>query len=113
MASGAALIRNGYQPDELIGRRVEDFVPPDRVEVVRPHYVEGLAGIRHEFVNEAQDGVTYAIEVVPLPGPTGRRLGDDGATEAVGTPQADPRETPWRSVGRVSSPHKEKEGTFL
>jgi PAS domain S-box-containing protein len=71
VASGAALVRNGYQPDALIGARLDEIVPPDRADYVRPHYERGLAGIRHEFVNEAQDGVTYAIEVVPLPGPNG------------------------------------------
>lgn len=71
VASGAALTRNGYQPGEMIGRLLEDFVPSDRAAHVRPHYEKGLAGIRHEFVNDAQDGVTYTIDVVPLPGPDG------------------------------------------
>jgi PAS domain S-box-containing protein len=71
VASGAALRRNGYTPDDLIGRRLEDISKPDRAAIVRPHYQRGLAGERHEFQNTGPDGVVYHIDVIPLTNPNG------------------------------------------
>src|SRR6478609_6129455 len=80
VASGSAILRNGHQPDQLIGQSLEEIAHPGKVAELRAHYQSGLDGHRHEFVNHGADGVTYSIDVVPLPD----HNGDVQAVMAVG-----------------------------
>jgi len=80
VASGSAILRNGHQPDQLIGQSLEEIADPGKVAELRAHYQSGLDGNRHEFVNHGADGVTYSIDVVPLPD----HNGDVQAVMAVG-----------------------------
>ncbi|MFL6042494.1 MAG: PAS domain-containing protein [Gaiellales bacterium] len=79
VASGAALASNGYDPQTMIGRTLEDIVTTDQAEVLRPHYLAGLQGERHQFRHTTQAG-SYTIEIVPVPDTDGRI----GAVMAVG-----------------------------
>ncbi len=76
VASGSAILRNGHQPAELIGRSLDEIAHPAKLAALRAHYQAGLDGDRHEFVNHGADGVTYSIDVVPLPD-------HDGVVQAV------------------------------
>jgi PAS domain-containing protein len=80
VASGSAILRNGHHPEQLIGRSLEEIADPGHVALLRAHYQSGLDGNRHEFVNHGADGVTYSIDVVPLPD----HDGDVQAVMAVG-----------------------------
>jgi PAS domain S-box-containing protein len=76
VASGSAILRNGHRPEQLVGRSLDEIADPGNVAALRAHYQAGLAGDRHEFVNHGADGVTYSIDVVPLPD-------HDGVVQAV------------------------------
>jgi PAS domain S-box-containing protein len=39
---------------------------------MRPHYLAGLCGERHEFTHTSTAGKTYSIEILPLPEPDGK-----------------------------------------
>jgi PAS domain S-box-containing protein len=64
--SGSLMERTGRAPDELIGRRLEEIVAPERAEKVLAHYRRGLEGERHEFETTADGDSWFTLDVVPL-----------------------------------------------
>jgi PAS domain S-box-containing protein len=65
--SGSLVERSGKAHAELMGKRLEEIVAPERVEEVVEHYRRGLEGDRHEFTTSPDGGDTwFTLDVVPL-----------------------------------------------
>jgi PAS domain S-box-containing protein len=72
VASGDGLKRSGFDPERLVGQTFDEALPPDQAERLRPHYLAGLRGERHEFFHTGAAGNSYGIEILPLPESNGK-----------------------------------------
>ncbi len=72
---GRQLTRRGLDSSQFEGRKLVEVTPAATYEVVEPHYRAALAGEPRAFDLETEDGLTYAIQVVPLHDDDGRLLG--------------------------------------
>ncbi|MEA2171180.1 MAG: hypothetical protein QOF76_4480 [Solirubrobacteraceae bacterium] len=64
---GGAVDRLPVRVSDIIGKRLSEFIPPDRVELIEPHYRLALAGERASFDHDDPDGVTvWWTTVVPM-----------------------------------------------
>lgn len=72
VASGDSLKRSGFDPGGLVGQTLDEALPPEQADRLRPHYMAGLRGERHEFSYTGAAGPSYSIEILPLPEPDGK-----------------------------------------
>jgi PAS domain S-box-containing protein len=66
VASGGVVARSGRSQEQLVGRRLEEVITPDRHEELRRHYRAGLDGTRHQFTTSPDQRHWFSIDVVPL-----------------------------------------------
>ena len=74
--SGSLVDRRSEAREELIGKRLEELIAPERVDEVIGHYRRGLDGERHEFTTSADGETWFTLDVVPL-------RDDDGTVSGV------------------------------
>jgi PAS domain S-box-containing protein len=72
VASGDSLKQSGFDPDRLLGQTLDEALPPEQANRLRPHYQAGLRGERHEFSHTGTAGKSYSIEILPLAEPDGK-----------------------------------------
>jgi PAS domain S-box-containing protein len=67
-AGGSGLARQGWEPTELLGRRLEEVIPASEASALARHYRAALAGetrsFRHRGVRRPER--TNAVDIVPL-----------------------------------------------
>jgi diguanylate cyclase (GGDEF)-like protein/PAS domain S-box-containing protein len=80
LAEGPMLAAQGYAPSDLIGRRMEDLVPPETVELLRPVFADALRGERRTIeYTSALSGLVYDMATIPFRDEDG----EDGEIEGV------------------------------
>ncbi len=73
---GAALARIGWTPEELLGHRPSEVLPPARAAVLEGHYRRALAGDVARFeLTSARRARDFVVEVTPVHGPSGEVRG--------------------------------------
>lgn len=66
VAEGAVLSRAGRRPEELLGRRLGDILPPDRRAALVGRYEAALSGERHSFDHRTVDGRACRVQLTPM-----------------------------------------------
>jgi PAS domain S-box-containing protein len=63
-ASGPAISESGYNANEMIGKTIEQVLPKESIEVLKPIYLKTLQNESSEF-NHESDGKTYLTKFIP------------------------------------------------
>ena len=71
VASGDNLRRLGTEPELLIGRTLDEIIPPEQAAILRPHFQAGFRGELHEFQYTGIQGHRYSVQILPLRDPDG------------------------------------------
>lgn len=66
VAEGAVLNRAGRRPEELLGRRLEEILPPDRRTTLVARYEAAMAGEQQSFDRRMIGGRPCRIQLTPM-----------------------------------------------